>query len=366
MLVGVPKEIKNNEYRVAVTTQGVTDLVARGHTVIVERDAGLGSHISNEDYADAGAVLVADATEVWETCELVVKVKEPVGPELESVRGGQILFTFLHLAANRPCAEALLAAGTTAIAYETVQLADRTLPLLRPMSEVAGRLAAQVGANHLMAPYGGRGVLLGGVTGAARARVVILGGGVAGEHAAANAVGLGGDVTIVDLDPDRLTTLEAAFDGRLQTRVSDESVIRELVTQADLVIGAVLIPGSAAPKLVTDEMVAGMKPGSVLVDIAIDQGGCFEGSRPTTHSEPTFLVHDAIFYCVANMPGAVPVTSTEALTNVTLPYVLALADKGWQRALNEDEALARGLNTHGGQVFNQGVAAALGLPLATR
>lgn len=365
MRVGIPQEIKNSEYRVALTPSGVSELVTRGHDVVIERHAGEGSHLHDADYQAAGAEVVEAASEIWESCDLVVKVKEPVGAELGALRRNQVLFTFLHLAANPACAEALLQAGTTGIAYETVQRPDGTLPLLRPMSEVAGRLSAQVGANHLMAPHGGRGMLLGGVTGATPANVLVIGGGVAGEHAAANAVGLGGSVTIVDVNQDRLASLTRQFEGRIQTRVSSEQAIRELIAEADLVIGSVLIPGSAAPKLVTDDMVAAMRAGSILVDIAIDQGGCFEGSRPTTHAEPTFPVHNSVFYCVANMPGAVPVTSTQALTTATLPYVLDLADKGWERALAEDETLARGLNTHDGAVYNSGVASALGVPLAS-
>jgi alanine dehydrogenase len=360
MLVGVPTEIKNNENRVAVTPAGVHEFVRRGHDVLVQSGAGSGSSLTDADFADAGATIVDDADAVWTAADLLLKVKEPVEAEYERLRADQVLFTYLHLAASRPCTDAILASRTTAIAYETVQLADRSLPLLSPMSEVAGRLSALVGAYHLMRSAGGRGTLLGGVPGTPKAKVVVIGGGVAGEHAAANALGMGADVTIVDLSIPRLRDLERRFQGAIRTAVSSHYEIAQLVRDADLVVGSVLIPGAQAPKLVTDEMVASMKPGSVLVDIAIDQGGCFEGSRPTTHDAPTFRVHDSIYYCVANMPGAVPETSTRALTNATLPYAVALADKGWRRALAEDEALRSGLNAHDGAVTNAGVASALG------
>ncbi|NQX06616.1 alanine dehydrogenase [Rathayibacter sp. VKM Ac-2856] len=364
MRIGIPTEIKNNENRVAATPAGVHELVRRGHEVLVEAGAGLGSRVSDEDFAAAGARIAAGPDEVWGEADLVLKVKEPIEAEYPRMRSGQILFTYLHLAASRPCTDALLAAGTTAIAYETVQLPDRHLPLLSPMSEVAGRLSITVGGYHLMRAAGGRGTLLGGVPGTPKAKVVVIGGGVAGEHAAANALGMGADVTVVDLSIPRLRELEARFDGRIQTRASSAYEIAAQVAEADLVIGSVLIPGARAPKLVTDEMVATMKAGSVLVDIAIDQGGCFEGSRPTTHDDPVFAVHDSVYYCVANMPGAVPETSTRALTNATLPYVIALADRGWKGALSADPALAKGLSTHDGQVVNAAVAEAFGLPVA--
>lgn len=365
MLIGVPSEIKNNENRVAITPAGVHELVRRGHSVLIQSGAGTGSGISNNDFVAAGASLAANADEVWSTADLLLKVKEPIAEEYPRLRRDQILFTYLHLAASRPCTEALLSAGTTAIAYETVQLPDRTLPLLSPMSEVAGRLAAQVGATQLMSSAGGQGILMGGVPGTPKAKVVVIGGGVAGEHAAANALGMQADVTIVDLSIPRLRELEARFGGQVSTRVSTAYAIAELVRDADLVIGSVLIPGAQAPKLVTDVMVATMKPGSVLVDIAIDQGGCFENSRPTTHDDPTFRVHNSIYYCVANMPGAVSQTSTQALTNATLPYVLQIADKGWSAALADNAALARGLNVHNGEIYNDGVAQALELDLHT-
>ncbi|MBE3077923.1 alanine dehydrogenase [Clavibacter michiganensis] len=363
MKVGIPTEIKNNENRVAATPAGVHEVVRRGHEVLVQEGAGLGSSITDADYVEAGATIVATADEVWGAADLLLKVKEPIAEEYPRMRPGQTLFTYLHLAASRPCTDALVASGTTAIAYETVQLPNRQLPLLQPMSEVAGRLSTQVGAYHLMRAAGGRGILLGGVPGTPKARVVVIGGGVAGEHAAANALGMGADVTIIDLSIPRLRELEIRFGGQVQTRVSSAYEIAAQLKDADLVIGSVLIPGAQAPKLVTDAMVATMKKGSVLVDIAIDQGGCFEGSHATTHDDPTFDVHDSVYYCVANMPGAVPETSTRALTNATLPYVIALAEKGWKRALAEDPALALGLNVHDGHVTNSHVAAALDMPL---
>ena len=318
MLVGVPKEIKNNENRVAMTPAGVHELTQRGHSVLIEKNAGVGSGFLDTDYVEAGADIAGEAKQVWAEAEMIVKVKEPIEPEYKLMRKGQVLFTYLHLAASRPCTEALLASGTTAIAYETVQI-GRSLPLLQPMSEVAGRLSAQIGAYQLMKTQGGLGVLMGGVPGTPRAKVVVIGGGVAGTEAAYVANGMGADVVVIDLSLPRLREIEERFNGEVQTRVSTSYEIAEQLRDADLVIGSVLIPGEKAPKLVTDEMVQGMKPGSVLVDIAIDQGGCFEHSRPTTHDEPTFPVHQSVFYCVANMPGAVPNTSTRALTNATLP-----------------------------------------------
>lgn len=363
MLVGVPTEIKNNEFRVAATPSGVNELVNRGHRVLVQSGAGTGSSFSDEEYAIAGAEIVQSAADVWANAELILKVKEPVASEYPLIRDGQILFTYLHLAADRPLTEALVASGATAIAYETVQLPDRSLPLLSPMSEIAGRLSVQAGAHELLRPAGGRGLLLGGVPGTPRGNVVVIGGGVAGEHAAAMAVGLQAHVTVVDISVPRLRQLDAHFGGRVDTRRSSAFEIAALLAEADLVIGSVLIPGAAAPKLVTDAMVASMKPGSVLVDIAIDQGGCFEGSRPTTHDEPVYRVHNSTYYCVANMPGAVPQTSTIALTNVTLPYAVAIADRGWEAAVASDAALALGVNVQGGQVVNAAVAAAHGLEL---
>ena len=358
MRVGIPTEIKNNENRVAITQPGVFELKRRGHEVLVQSGAGLGSAITDAEYEAAGATIVATADEVWAAADMVLKVKEPVAEEYDKMREDQILFTYLHLAADKTLTEAVLRSGTTAIAYETVQLASRALPLLAPMSEVAGRLSVQVGAYSLMKANGGRGVLLGGVTATRRGKVVVIGGGAAGEQAARVAFGMGAEVTVIDIFIPRLKQLEDEFGGRIQTRTSNALNITEALRDADLVIGSVLIPGEKAPKLVTDEMVAQMKPGSVLVDIAIDQGGCFENSRPTTHDDPTFQVHNSIYYCVANMPGAVPETSTAALTNATLPYIVAVADKGWKAALSADEALAKGLNAHGGAITNSGVAEA--------
>ncbi|MGI9153705.1 MAG: alanine dehydrogenase [Rubrivivax sp.] len=356
MRVGIPTEIKNNEYRVAITPAGVSELVRRGHDVMVQAGAGLGSAITDDDFKGAGARILETADQVWAEAELLLKVKEPIEPEYTRMRKGQVLFTYLHLAASRACTDALLASGTTSIAYETVQTADGALPLLAPMSEVAGRLSAQVGAYHLMRTQGGRGVLMGGVPGVAPAKVVVVGGGMAGDNAAAVAWGMGAHVTVFDLNVNTLRKIDAAYSGAIETRYSSRLDLEDAVKQADLVIGAVLVPGAKAPKLVTNELVGQMKPGSVLVDIAIDQGGCFEDSRPTTHDDPTFKVHESVFYCVANMPGAVPRTSTYALTNATMPYVLKLADKGWQGACFADPALAHGLSTHEGKLLNAEVA----------
>ncbi|AIC47371.1 alanine dehydrogenase [Rhodoluna lacicola] len=355
MRVGIPTEIKNNENRVAITPAGVHELVRRGHEVFIQVGAGLGSGFEDADYVAQGAKMLATAAEVWAAGDLLLKVKEPIKAEYELMRRDQVLFTYLHLAASRECTDALIAAGTTAIAYETVQLPNRALPLLQPMSEVAGRLSAQIGAYQLMKNEGGRGVLMGGVPGAPKAKVVVIGGGVAGEHAATMALGMQAEVTVIDISLPKLRELDARFGGHVRTRVSTALEIAEQLKDADLVIGSVLIPGEKAPKLVTDEMVKNMKPGSVLVDIAIDQGGCFENSRATTHDDPTYMVHNSIYYCVANMPGAVPATSTRALTNATLPYVIALADKGWKAALAADESLAKGLNVHDGKVTYSGV-----------
>lgn len=361
MKIGVPTEVKNNENRVALTPAGADRLVREGHRVLVQSGAGVGSSIDDDAYRAAGAEIVATAADAWGDADLLIKVKEPVAEEYGFLRPDLTLFTYLHLAADRPLTEALVAAGTTAVAYETVQLPDRTLPLLVPMSEIAGRLSVIMGSHSLLRSQGGRGMLLGGIAGTPRAKTVVIGGGVAGEHAAANALGLGSKVTVVDVALPRLRELEHRYGGALETRASSRYDIAEELTTADLVIGSVLIPGAAAPKLVTDDMVAAMKPGSVLVDIAIDQGGCFEGSRPTTHDDPTFAVHDSIYYCVANMPGAVPTTATRALTNATLPYVSAIAAKGWERAASEDAALAKGLNVQAGRITLDAVAQAHGL-----
>lgn len=363
MKIGVPREIKNHEYRVAITPAGVMELVRNGHEVFIEHDAGVGSSITNEEYVKAGAKILATADEVWQTGDMIMKVKEPIAAEYDRMREGQLLFTYLHLAAEQKCTDALLKNKVTGVAYETVELADRSLPLLAPMSEVAGRLAPQVGAYSLMRANGGRGALLGGVPGVKPAKVVVLGGGVSGLHAAQIALGMGADVTILDLNVPRLRQIDLAYNGQIKTLVSNAYAIEEECIAADLVVGAVLIPGAKAPKLVTNELVSRMKPGSVLVDIAIDQGGCFEDSHATTHADPTYTVHNSVFYCVANMPGAVPNTSTYALTNVTLPYAVALANKGWKQALKDDKALALGLNTHDGKVTYPAVAEAFGYEL---
>ena len=361
MRIGVPSEVKNHEYRVALTPGGTHHLTERGHQVLVETGAGSGSRIADEEYRAAGAAIVADAEAAWAT-DMVVKVKEPIASEYHLLRDDLVLFTYLHLAADRPLTERLLTAGTTAVAYETVQLADRSLPLLAPMSEVAGRLAPLVGAYHLMRNEGGRGVLLGGVPGVENARVVVLGGGVAGMHAATIALGMRADVMVIDVSLPTLRRLDIQFHGQVKTSASNAFTIAAAVREADLVIGSVLIPGARAPKLVTNELVAQMREGSVLVDIAVDQGGCFADSHPTTHADPTFTVHNSVFYCVANMPGAVPRSSTFALTNATLPYVTELADRGWRDALTADRALAAGLTTRNGQLTSEPVGRAHDLP----
>lgn len=359
--IGVPKEVKNNEYRVAITPIGVHELVAHGHQVVIEQGAGLGSSIPDEEYVAAGATILPEADDVWGGADVVLKVKEPVEQEYHRLREDLTLFTYLHLAADKPLTDELLTKKVTGIAYETVQLPSGALPLLYPMSEVAGCLAPQVGAYSLMRAQGGRGVLMGGVGGVANAKVVIIGAGVSGQNAANIALGMGADVTLLDTDLDKLRMSFWRYNNRVHGLASSKLAIEEQVKQADLVIGAVLIPGAAAPKLVSNELVAQMKPGSVLVDIAIDQGGCFEDSHPTTHADPTYRVHESTFYCVANMPGAVPNTSTYALTNATLPYVVALADKGWRDACVSDRSLALGLNTHAGQLTNAPVGAAVGI-----
>ena len=359
MLVGVPKEIKVHESRVALTPEGVFEFSRSGHQVVVEAGAGLGSAITDADFIAAGAKIESDVAKIWSTADLIMKVKEPIASEYPLLRSGQILFTYLHLAASKECTDALLKSGTTAIAYETVEI-NGTLPLLAPMSEVAGRLAVQVGAYALQKPNGGRGVLLAGVPGVAPGKVVVIGGGVAGLNAAVIAMGMGADVTVLDRSLPRLAYIDSLYNGRIKTLASTMHSIDREIKEADLVIGAVLVHGAKAPKLVTNAQVSQMKPGSVLVDIAIDQGGCFEDSRPTTHAEPTFTIHNSIFYCVANMPGAVPVASTYALTNATLAYALAIANKGWEKAIAEDPSLDRGLNVHAGKVRYNAVAVAHG------
>jgi alanine dehydrogenase len=364
MRIGIPTEVKDHEYRVAITPAGVHELAGRGHEVFVESGAGRGCSLPDEDYEAAGAKVLGTPEEVWERAELLLKVKEPVASEYRYLRPDLVLFTYLHLAADRPLTLALAEAGTTAIAYETVQLPDRSLPLLAPMSEVAGRLAPQVGAATLLRAAGGRGVLLGGVPGVHPAKVVVLGAGVAGMNAAAIAVGMGADVSLLDIDVNRLRAADRVYRGALRTVTSNTYEVERAVPEADLVVGAVLVPGAKAPVLVTDALVARMKPGSVLVDVAVDQGGCFESTRPTTHSDPTFPVAGSVFYCVANMPGAVPHTSTWALTNVTLPYAVRIADTGWAAAVRADPSLAAGVNVVGGAVVNGPVATAHGLAAA--
>ena len=361
MKVGVPKEVKNHEYRVAITPVGVHELVSDGHEVVVQKDAGVGSSIPDEEYVAAGAKILDQADDVWADAEMVLKVKEPVAEEYHRMREGLLLFTYLHLAADRPLTEELTKRKVTGIAYETVQLPSGGLPLLYPMSEVAGCLAPQVGAHSLMKAEGGRGVLMGGVGGVANAKVVIIGAGVSGQNAANIALGMGADVTLLDTDLDKLRMSFWRYNNRVHGLASSKLTIEQQVTEADLVIGAVLIPGAKAPTLVSNELVSRMKPGSVLVDIAVDQGGCFEDTHATTHADPTYMVHDSVFYCVANMPGAVPNTSTYALTNATLPYTVALARKGWQQACRDDHSLALGLNTHAGKVTNGPVGEAHGM-----
>jgi alanine dehydrogenase len=358
--VGIPREVKTHEYRVAATPAGVNELVQAGHRVFVERNAGIGSGIADHDYSAAGAQLLETADDVWAEAELVLKVKEPIPEEYLRIRSDHVLFTYLHLAASRECTDALLRANATAIAYETVQLLDGTLPLLAPMSEVAGRLAPHVGSYHLMRQGGGAGVLMGGVPGSHPANVVVIGAGVSGQNAAAIAMGMHASVTILDRNVTRLRHIDDLYRGQCRTVAANALEIERAVLEADLVIGAVLVPGAQAPKLVSNNLVSRLRPGSVLVDISIDQGGCFEDSQPTTHADPTYLVHSSVFYCVANMPGAVPRTSTYALANVTFPYAAALANMGWREAMRVDSALSRGLNVVDGAVTNAGVARAHG------
>ena len=360
MIIGIPKEIKNNEFRVSITASGVHAYIAAGHQVLVEKNAGVGSGILDADYIQAGAKIIDSADEIWQKAELIQKVKEPIEVEYKRMRKGQILYTYLHLAANKACTQAIMESGITAIAYETVEV-DGGLPLLAPMSDVAGRMSIQVGAAALEASKGGRGVLLSGVPGVRPGKVVVIGGGVVGVAAATIAHGMRADVTVMDLDLKRLGQIDQIFAGNVKTLASSGYEIEKEVMNADLVIGAVLVHGAKAPKLVSNALVKKMKPGSVLVDVAIDQGGCFEDSKPTTHQDPTYKVHNAIFYCVANMPGAVPATSTYALANATIGYGLALANKGWQRAIADDASLALGLNVHEGKILYPAVAKALNL-----
>ncbi|HTF09028.1 MAG TPA: alanine dehydrogenase [Asanoa sp.] len=367
MKVGIPREVKNHEYRVAITPAGAHEFVRAGHEVFVESGAGLGSSITDGEFAAAGATIVPGPDEVWGSADLVLKVKEPIAEEHHRMRPGQVLFTYLHLAASKECTDALIDRKVTGIAYETVETADRALPLLAPMSEVAGRLAPQVGAYTLMRQGGGRGILMGGVSGVYAAKVVVIGAGVSGMNAAAIALGMQAEVLLLDRNINKLRQADAIYQGHLQTVASNAYEVERAVLDADMVIGAVLVPGAKAPTLISNELVSRMKSGSVLVDISIDQGGCFEDSHPTTHADPTYKVHESMFYCVANMPGAVPHTSTYALTNVTLPYALELANRGWRDALRRDPALALGLNTFDGQVTYGPVAEAHGMthvPLA--
>ena len=358
MIIGIPREVKDNEYRVAATPAGVRELEVAGHRVLVEAGAGEGSSILDERYRAAGAEILSTAEEVWGSADMVLKVKEPIPSEFGFLREGLLLFTYLHLAATKELTEALIAAGTTGVAYETVQPADGTLPLLAPMSEVAGRMAPQIGANYLEREHGGRGVLLGGVSGVAPGKVVVLGAGMAGSNAAWIAAGMEAEVVIIDRSLDKLRWVDHIHQGRIMTVMSNRLNIERYVKEADLVIGAVLLPGALAPKLVTEDMVAGMQPGSVVIDISVDQGGCIETSRVTTHSAPTYVRHGVVHYCVGNMPGAVPHTSTHALTNVTLPYALELAARGLEDAVRSDVALARGVNTFRGALTNAAVGEA--------
>ena len=361
MKVGVPRELKDHEYRVAITPAGVRELVIHGHTVLIEREAGVGSSIPDTDFERAGATIVADADTVFADSDMVLKVKEPVPEEFHRLREGLILFTYLHLAASEPVTKALIDSKTNAVAYETVELPDRSLPLLAPMSEVAGRMAPQVGATFLERGHGGRGVLLGGVSGVRPAKVVVIGAGMAGMNAAWIAQGMEAEVIVLDRNINKLRDIDRIHQGKILTLASNRLSVEETVIAADLVIGAVLIPGAIAPKVVTEDIVKEMQPGAVLVDISVDQGGCFETSRMTTHSDPTYVVHDVVHYCVGNMPGAVPHTSTYGLTNATMPYVVALAEQGLEAAVRQDPALALGVNVYRGAVTYAPVAEAHGL-----
>jgi alanine dehydrogenase len=361
VIVGVPKEVKDNEFRVALTPEGARELTHAGHRVLVEQGAPAGSSLSEERYIRAGAEVVDTAREVWRESEMILKVKEPILAEHDLLQEGQILFTYLHLAASKELTDLLTSRKVSAVAYETVQHPDGRLPLLAPMSEVAGRMAPHVGARLLEKEYGGRGVLMGGVSGVRPAKVLVLGAGMAGSNAAWIAAGMEAEVVVVDKNLDRLRFIDQIHKGRIMTLMSDRLTLEQRVRESDVVIGTVLVPGARAPKLVTEEMVGSMRPGSVIIDISIDQGGCVETARMTTHSDPTYVVQDVVHYCVGNMPGAVPNTSTYALTNVTLPYALAIADQGLEQALGQDAALAKGLNTYGGALTNKAVAEAHGL-----
>lgn len=362
MIIGVPKEIKNNENRVALTPAGTQELIKRGHSVLVQQTAGVGSGFSDEEYRSAGAKMIADAAGVFAAAEMIMKVKEPVEPEYKLIRRDQLVFTYFHFASYEPLAKAMIASGAVCLAYETVERLDGSLPLLIPMSEVAGRMSIQEGAKYLEKPQKGRGILLGGVPGVYPARVLILGGGVVGTNAAKIAAGMGADVTIMDVNIDRLRYLDDVMPTNVRTLVSNEYAIRAIVRDTDLIIGGVLIPGAKAPKLITRDMLKTMRPGTVLVDVAVDQGGCIETCRPTTHEDPTYVIDDIVHYCVANMPGAVPYTSTLALTNATLPYAIRLATMGWKRAAQDNADLRNGLNVIHGEVVYKAVADAFSLP----
>ncbi|MBO0725782.1 MAG: alanine dehydrogenase [Blastocatellia bacterium] len=361
MIIGLPKEIKDNEYRVGLTPAGVKTLSDYGHTVLIETKAGDGSGISDEEYIAAQGRIAEMADEVWERSDMIVKVKEPVGPEHKRMREGQILFTYLHLAPDRKLTQAMLESRITGVAYETITNDEGHLPLLTPMSEVAGRMAVQVGAHYLQKPEGGRGVLMGGVPGVLPAKVVIIGGGVVGINSIKMAVGLAANVTVLDKNLERLRYLDDIFGAKIKTLVSNPFTVREAIEHADLVIGAVLIPGASAPMLVTREMLKSMHKGAVIVDVAVDQGGCIETTKPTTHSDPTFYIDDVLHYCVANMPGAVPRTSTFALTNATLPFAIKLANKGFKDAIAKDRHLKAGVNTYKGHITYEAVAESQGL-----
>lgn len=362
MLIGVPKEIKTKEFRVGLTPAGASMLTRGGHEVIVETSAGLGSGLCDEDFVTAGAQIVSTKEEVWGRADMIVKVKEPIEPEFRLMREGQLLFTYLHLAAAQPLGHELIARKVNSVAYETIETKDGRLPLLGPMSAVAGRMSVQAGASILEKAHGGKGILLGGVPGVRRSKVTIIGGGIVGANAAKIAVGFGAEVTVLDINTDVLAYLGDVYQGSISTLYSNQVTIERTVRESDLVIGAVLVTGARAPRLVTDKMIRQMSPGSVIVDVAVDQGGCVETCRPTTHEDPTFVVHDVVHYCVANMPGAVPHTSTFALTNATMPYVKALADKGLERAAADDPAMLLGINTYAGTVPHKAVAEALDVP----
>ncbi|REE05705.1 alanine dehydrogenase [Marinoscillum furvescens] len=364
MIIGVPKEIKNNENRVALTPAGAKELTKRGHQVYVQATAGLGSGFSDEQYVEAGAKTLPTIEETYEIAEMIIKVKEPIEPEYKLIKKDQLVFTYFHFASHEPLTRAMMESGAVCLAYETVEKPDRSLPLLVPMSEVAGRMSIQEGAKYLEKPMGGRGILLGGVPGVRPAKVLILGGGVVGTNAAKMAAGLGADVTIMDVNLSRLRYLDDVMPANVNTFMSNEYNIRELIATHDLIVGAVLIPGAKAPHLITKDMLKEMTPGTVLVDVAVDQGGCIETCKPTTHQDPTYVIDDILHYCVANMPGAVPYTSTLALTNATLPYAIQLADKGWQKACTENRELLLGLNVVNGDIVYEGVAKAFGLPFS--